>query len=94
MPHVLLLLCGHLTPISYLEGSTLHCSRVSLGSDCDMADAADLDLGLLPGGTGPCGAGAAGPAVEKEAAAAAMPAATKWDDWETRFRELYVQNLA
>ena len=89
MPHVLLLLCGHLTPISYLEGSTLHCSRVSLGSDTDMV--ADLDLGLLPGAGG---AAAAGPAVEKEAAAAAMPAATQWDDWETRFRELYVQNLA
>ena len=90
MPHVLLLLCGHLTPISYLEGSTLHCSRVSLGSDTDMV--ADLDLGLLLPGAG--GAAAAGPAVEKEAAAAAMPAATQWDDWETRFRELYVQNLA
>ena len=68
MPHVCCCADTHPTPISYLEGSTLHGSRVSLGSDTDMV--ADLDLGLLPGA-------AAGPAVEKEAAAAAMPAATK-----------------
>lgn len=50
----------------------MHCRRLSLGSDSDM-----LDLGLAE--TWP--SGTAGPAVEKEAAAAAIPAATKWP-WE------------
>ena len=68
--------------ISYFEASTL----VSLGSDIDMAD-----MGLV-GGTW-AASGTAGPAVEKEAAAAAMPAATQprvWEGvvwWQTRFRE-------
>lgn len=52
----------------------MHCRRLSLGSDSDM-----LDLGLAE--TWPSGTAAAGPAVEKEAAAAAIPAATKWP-WE------------
>ena len=65
-------------PISYFEVSLLHCRRVSLGSDTDMAD-----LGLAGTWvTWPWPSGMATPAVEKEAAAAAMPAATKWEvDW-------------
>lgn len=60
-------------PISYFEGSLLHCRRVSLGSDSDMED-------LGSAGTWP--SVMAGPADEKEAAAAAMPAATKWEEEE------------